>query len=146
LQITVCLLNYSIDIPGGERAAGMAYRLISIFTAATAVLAGCAKLPETIKPSYISHMAFADWSCEMIKEDNYRTNQALQRASSQQTNANTTDTVAVMLIGLPVASLSGDNIAPEIARLKGVLNAQYQAYENKHCPGSKTASLKSSVS
>jgi hypothetical protein len=52
-----------------------------------------------------------------------RLNQALARASTQQEQARGNDTVGVILLGLPVSSLSGDNIAPEIARLKGELEA-----------------------
>jgi len=39
----------------------------------------------------------------------------------------------VVLIGLPVASLSGDNIAPEIARLKGEQEAVQKAKLRQGC-------------
>ncbi|WP_281405000.1 hypothetical protein [Nitratireductor sp. XY-223] len=42
------------------------------------------------------------------------------------------DVVGVILIGLPVSSLSGDNIAPQIARLKGEKEAIRQA-QIKRC-------------
>lgn len=41
--------------------------------------------------------------------------------------------VGVILIGLPVSSLSGDNIAPEIARLKGEQEAVRKAMVLKNC-------------
>lgn len=41
--------------------------------------------------------------------------------------------VGVILIGLPVPSMSGDNIAPEIARLKGEQEAFRKAMALKEC-------------
>jgi hypothetical protein len=43
---------------------------------------------------------------------------ALATSSTQQEEARITDTVGVLHAGLPVPSLSGDNIAPETARLE----------------------------
>jgi len=48
-----------------------------------------------------------------------RVNDALATASKQQSNARTGDVAGVILLGLPVSSLSGANVAPEVARLKG---------------------------
>jgi hypothetical protein len=41
--------------------------------------------------------------------------------------------VGVLLIGIPVSSLSGDNIAPEIARYKGEMEAINRVQAQKHC-------------
>jgi hypothetical protein len=68
-----------------------------------------------------------------------RLSQALAQASTQQENARTNDTVGVILIGLPVSSLSGDNIAPEIARLKGETEAVRKVSIGKGCTTSNSA-------
>ena len=90
-------------------------------TVAAVALLGCAcaKSPESISPSYISDVGYQSWSCQQLGEEQQRLGQALAVASQQQEKARTNDTVGVILLGLPVSSLSGDNIAPEIARLKG---------------------------
>jgi hypothetical protein len=62
-----------------------------------------------------------------------RVSQALTAASQQQENARTNDTVGVVLLGLPASSLSGDNIAPRIAQLKGESDALRKASTSKNC-------------
>jgi hypothetical protein len=57
----------------------------------------------------------------------------MRKESTQQRHARTNDTVGVIFLGLPVSSLSGDNIAPEIARLKGENEAIIRAMRIKSC-------------
>lgn len=65
---------------------------------------------------------------------------ALTTASARQENARTNDMVGVVLIGLPVSSLSGDNIAPEFSRLKGEMDATHKAFHSKGCTPTAAAS------
>ena len=110
------------------------YKSVKAFIFGTIiVLSGCAKSPESISPSYISDVPYQSWSCAQLGQEELRLNEALSVASAQQKKARTNDTVGVILIGLPVSSLSGDNIAPEIARLKGQLEAINRAGNMKNC-------------
>ena len=104
----------------------------------TIVFCGCAKSPESIAPAYISELNYRNWNCYQLADEGQRLSSALATASIQQQNARTNDTVGVILLGLPVSSLSGDNIAPEIARLKGEQEAIRKASISKVC---ETASL-----
>jgi hypothetical protein len=92
-----------------------------------------AKVPESIAPAYVSDVGYQAWTCEQLAGEHQRLNAALATASTQQRKARTNDTVSVILLGLPVASLSGDNIAPEIARLKGEQIATAKALSFKNC-------------
>jgi hypothetical protein len=107
-----------------------AYVIIAI-----SLLAACAKSPDSIAPSYVSEVGFQNWNCTQLGEESARLSSALAQASTQQENARTNDTVGVLLIGLPVSSLSGDNIAPEIARLKGETEAVRKVSIQKNCVG-----------
>ncbi len=98
-------------------------------------LAGCAKSPESISAAYVSEVGYGSWTCKQLGEESLRLSSALTRASLQQEQARTNDAVGVILIGLPVSSMSGDNIAPEIARLKGETEAVRRAAITKRCPG-----------
>ena len=98
-----------------------------------AALAGCAKSPESIAPAYVSPTAYNGWDCKQLAEENMRVSHALAVASQQQNNARTGDVVGVALIGMPVSTLSGDNIAPQIADLKGQRDALMRARLDKHC-------------
>lgn len=98
-----------------------------------AVFAGCAKSPESIAPAYVSSVTYRTWSCADLAAEASRQSVALSHASVRQNQARTNDTVGVILLGLPVASMTGDNIAPEIARLKGEQEAVRIASIEKNC-------------
>jgi hypothetical protein len=107
---------------------------VSLFClVAAAASSGCAKSPESIAPAYVSTVNYQSWSCNQLAEEGRRLSQALAEASTQQRNARTNDTIGIILIGIPVSSLSGDNIAPQIANLKGQVVAVQQAGNFKNC-------------
>jgi hypothetical protein len=96
-------------------------------------IAGCAKKPESIAASYISDIPYQAYSCAQIGQEMVRVDSALSAASAQQNKARTNDTVGVIFLGLPVSSLSGDNVAAEIARLKGEKDALHRAGLIRNC-------------
>jgi hypothetical protein len=96
-------------------------------------LAACAKSPASIAPAYISEMPYMNYSCQQLGEEEARLSKAYANAAKQQEAARRGDTVGVIFLGLPTSSLSGDNIAPEIARLKGEQEAIRKAQLNKGC-------------
>jgi len=101
--------------------------------AAMLFLSGCAVAPESIAPSYVSEIPYDSYSCQQLGEEFSRVSNALGTASQQQNNARSQDTVGVLLLGLPVSSLSGGNVAPQVAQLKGEENAIQQASIRKNC-------------
>ena len=105
-----------------------------------ALLAGaCAKAPEAITASYVSDLQYQNLSCPQLASESSRLYDALATASGQQRQARSNDVVGVILIGLPVSSLSGDNIAPEIARYKGELEAIHRVGLSKGCPTARAS-------
>jgi hypothetical protein len=112
---------------------GTQQRVLVLLIGVAVALAGCAKSPESIAPAYVSSVNFQSWSCSQLAEEGRRLNQALAEASTQQRNARTNDTIGVIFIGVPVSSLSGDNIAPQIANLKGQIVAVQQAGNLRNC-------------
>lgn len=101
--------------------------------AVAAALGACAKSPESISASYVSEVGYQAWTCQQLSEETLRLSSAYAVAAQQQEKARTNDVVGVILIGLPVSSMSGDNIAPEIARLKGEQEAVRKAMVVKNC-------------
>lgn len=110
-------------------------RKIGIIAAALAVAASaaCAPTPESIQPAYVSEVPYQSWSCLQLGEEMGRLNNALSTASAQQSTARTNDTVGIILIGLPVGSMSGQSIAPQIARYKGEQEAVNRAMIRGQC-------------
>lgn len=109
-----------------------------------AVVAGCAARPEDIQPAYVSEMAYHHWDCQQLATEQQNVATALMNASAQQNQARSNDVAGVILIGLPVSSLSGSNVAPQVANLKGQQEAIRKAMITKKCgplatPGSVPA-------
>ena len=103
---------------------------------AVIALAGCAKAPASIAPSYVSEVPYQSYSCKQLGEEQGRLSQAYAVAAKQQEDARTGDAMGVFLLGMPTASLSGANIAPEIASLKGQQVAVEKTIIAKNCrPG-----------
>lgn len=90
-----------------------------ITLSAIMVITACAQKPEDIQSAYVSPTTYNGWSCSQLQAEATRIDNALVRASTQQTKARSNDTAGVILLGLPVSSLSGGNVAPQIADLKG---------------------------
>lgn len=105
---------------------------IGLFAASIA-LTGCATRPENIPAAYVSEVTFQNWSCEQLGEESAHLSAAYAQAAAQQESARTNDTVGVIFLGLPVASLSGDNVAPQIANLKGQQEAVRKVMLRKGC-------------
>ncbi len=98
-------------------------------------LSACAKHPDSIAATYVSQASFRGLSCGALAQESLRLNSVLSRASTQQENARTNDAIGILLIGIPVSTLSGDNIAPEIARLKGEQEALNRRMLEAGCSG-----------
>ena len=122
----------------------MKFLQLLILAATTFVIASCAKSPESIAPSYVSPMSLNGWSCSQLEAEQGRLVRALSTASDAQRQARTNDTVGVILLGLPVSSLSGSNQASNIGRLKGELEAVQKAMIRKGC-GGKIIPIESAV-
>ena len=117
----------------------LATRHTSLILLVAILLGACAQSPEDIAPAYISEMQFKDWNCEQLAKEKGQLAMALTTASAQQQQARDNDIAGVILLGLPVASISGSNIAPQVARLKGERDAVDQVLILKDCTGTVAA-------
>ncbi len=95
--------------------------------------AGCASRPERIAPAPASETPYLSWTCPRIAEESHRLSDALAAASAKQQKASDDDALGVFFLGLPLASMSGDDIAPEVARLKGESEAVQRAAIKNDC-------------
>ncbi len=82
-------------------------------------LAGCALSPDDIQPANVSSAAYEGWSCAQLSNEQHRLADALTAATARQTQAHNNDVAGVVLLGLPVSSMAGQDMAPQIAHLKG---------------------------
>lgn len=107
-------------------------KLVSFF-AAFFFLVGCAAKPESIPPAYVSQITYSNLSCQQLGQEQGRLIRALSTASDAQRQARSNDVAGVILLGLPVSSLSGSNQASNIGRLKGELEAVQKTMISKGC-------------
>lgn len=111
-------------------------------------VAACAQSPGSIQPAYVSAVPYESWTCPQLGDEQDHLSAGLATASKAQENARSNDTMGVLFLGLPVASMSGGNIAPEIAHLKGEQEAVHLAMIHNSCglaapvPEQKQASKK----
>ena len=106
---------------------------VIIAVCATAAIAACAKKPEAVGAAYISPSTYDGWSCKQLNAEAVRLDAAYSRAAAQQNKARSNDTVGVIFLGLPVSTLSGGNVADQIASLKGHQQVVHQTQIRKGC-------------
>lgn len=70
-----------------------------------------------------------------MAEEGARLDAALTQVSEAQRNARSGDVAGVILLGLPVSSMSGGNVADQVAAVKGQQVAVQQAMTLKNCGG-----------
>ena len=102
---------------------------------AIAGLSACAQKPETVAPAYVSPTTYLSFNCSQLSAEAQRVDAAYATAAAAQNKARSNDTVGVIFLGLPVSTLSGGNVADQIASLKGQKNTLQQTQIQKGCLG-----------
>ena len=90
--------------------------------AAAATLAACAQSPDAIAPASMGN-AYAGVTCNDAAAMLQQEQANLATLSSKQRSAATGDAIGVFLIGVPVSSLTGGDVAGHIATSKGKVMA-----------------------
>ena len=90
---------------------------------ATLLIAGCAKSPDAVAPVAAPADAYATLDCEQLKAERVSVSQEIVTLSAEQESAATNDTIGVILLGLPMASMAGNDKEVELASEKGKLQA-----------------------
>lgn len=107
--------------------------LISVPVFSALMIGACAKSPRAIEPADISHVRYQNYSCQQLATVYRQTNSRLSKAKDIQNRAHKTDVLGVMLVGLPVSRITGDNIAGDVATLKGRKLALETAATGRGC-------------
>lgn len=81
-------------------------------------VAACAKGPDAIAPVAM-HNAFAAVPCADARSQLIQERQTLAALESKQRSAATGDALGVFLIGVPVSSLTGNDVSGQIGASKG---------------------------
>lgn len=112
----------------------MKTKLLSCMTFAIA-LSGCATHPDSISPRKINPAKYAQGTCTQLEAEHYRLANHLKDLKIAQLDKRTTDTAGVLLIGLPLGSMtSGGTYTEAIEITKGEMVAIQDASSAKACP------------
>lgn len=105
----------------------------TIAAAIALTVAGCATAPENISASYVSAVPYQGLSCDEIQTEAARVEQALTVASEQQRKARNRDTLGVIMLGMPVASISNSDQTVQVGQLKGQQQVLSQVAASRGC-------------
>lgn len=91
------------------------------------LVASCASRPAKIAPVYVSSSEYADLTCEETHAELSAAEERLAALSKRQNSAATTDAFSVLLLGVPVANLTGNDVEGDLALEKGRVEALKRA-------------------
>lgn len=89
-----------------------------ILISAIALMAACAQTPGSIKPADVGN-PYTNLSCSQAQNTLATERSKLDALTVKQKNAVAADAIGVFLIGIPAASLTGNDVSGEIAISKG---------------------------
>ena len=95
--------------------------------------AACAKQPDQISAADIGPNPYMGFSCNGLSKEELGLTQNLANLSAAQKSAANADAVGVVLLGLPLSSMSGNDKETAISITKGRLQAVETARASKTC-------------
>lgn len=87
--------------------------------AIAATVSGCASRADSVAPVAISANEYSTLNCADSRAAREVANQKVFALTQKQNNAATSDAAAVFLVGVPLGSVFGGNVAGELAEAKG---------------------------
>ena len=88
-----------------------------------AALASCAMAPDKIVATAVPEVIYEGHACPQLKVEKAETQLSLSTLSAQQSSAVTGDTVGVIFLGLPVSSMTGNDVSGKVGEAKGRIAA-----------------------
>ncbi len=96
--------------------------------------AACATSPANVQPAYVSPTVYAGLSCAELQAEDARLAVALANVYRRQNRTRAADTWGVFLIGVPVGTVAGNNVAGQVAQVKGAQATLRQVMSSRACP------------
>ena len=101
---------------------------------AAIAVAGCATLPEDVRPATVSADPYMAMGCDQLSAEKQRLALSVAQTSLAQQKTRTADNSGVFWLGMPLGSMGGGDHEAELATLKGQAVAVDQARTAKTCP------------
>lgn len=100
---------------------------------ATIFVTACASAPGSIAPVQVSPARYGALNCTALLTEQVRVSEALREASDKQSATASGDAMGVLLIGLPISSMTGNDNEGRVAQFKGESDALRLAVAAKGC-------------
>lgn len=97
------------------------------------LLSACAQQPENISAVPVPGDPYARFSCSQLNEEQLKVSQELANFEAEQRKAVNADAVGVLLLGLPLSSMSGGDKETAIAVAKGQTQEIERQKQRKNC-------------
>lgn len=97
------------------------------------VMGACARRPDAVAPAAVPVEAYMAMTCERLLVARMAELEKLTALSAKQSEAATADAFGVFLIGVPTASLAGQDQEGNLAVSKGTMLAIDNARAAKRC-------------
>lgn len=102
--------------------------------AVAAALCGCAASPESIKPANISTSQYAYLNCVQLAAFRITLTNAYNKVADEQNTARNMDAATILTLGVPVGSMTHENVPYQIWDLKGRIIAVEKLQVRDRCP------------
>lgn len=96
-------------------------------------ITACAKAPEKIAAASIGTNEYKGYSCKQLGESKIKQNQNLENLSAAQKDAQGGDFLGVLIFGLPLSSMTGNDKETAIAVTKGHIQSIDTELQRKGC-------------
>lgn len=108
-------------------------KLTVILAASAVLMAACAKSPDKISAAEIGSNEYRGYSCKQLAEAKVKHAHNLENLSAAQKDAQGGDFFGVLIFGLPLSSMSGNDKETAIAVTKGHVQAIETEQQRKSC-------------
>ena len=102
-------------------------------TALAIALSGCAASPESIKPASISTGEYAYLNCAQLASFKVTLTNAYNKVAGEEESARTEDAISSLTLGVPVGSMTHQNVPYQIWDLKGRILAVEKLQAQDRC-------------
>ena len=112
----------------------MKYVQRGLAAAALAIaLSGCAASPESIKPASINTSEYAYLNCAQLAAFKVTLTNAYQKVADEEDTARNMDAATILALGVPVGSMTHENVPYQIWDLKGRIIAVEKLQAQDKC-------------
>lgn len=101
-------------------------------------LPGCAASPESIKPASINPKEYAYLDCGQLAAFKVTLINAYDKAADSENNARNMDAATLLTLGVPVGSMTHENVPFQIWDLKGRIIAVEKLQAQYNCNAQQT--------